>query len=197
MLAYVFWHWRRPDVDASTYARRIADFHEALRRSAPEGFVASCAFRSAPAPWAGGEESYEDWYVTHASYALDALEGAAVSGDCQAPHEAAARSAAGGTAGLYKLRLGGHDLRVAEWSLWFANPAGMPYDRLDALLEPHALAPGSGLWGRQMTHGPTPEFCLVAPARPALPPEIAGLERPIERIWPTALEGFPQESLTL
>ena len=197
MLAYVFWHWRRPDVDAATYERRVADFHEALRRSAPEGFVSSSAFRSGAAPWVGDAESYEDWYVTHASYALDPLNDGAISGECQVPHGLAARSAAGGTAGLYRLRLGSHELREAAWSLWFAKPAGMPYERLYELLEPHATSPGAGLWGRQMTLGPTTEFCLVAPARPSLPEEIAGLERPLERVWPTGVEGFPQESLTL
>jgi hypothetical protein len=197
MLAYVFWHWRRPEVDASTYVQRLAAFQEALRRAAPEGFVASAVFRGGAVPWTPAAETYEDWYVTHGSYGLDPLNDGAVSGDCQIPHEAAARSATGGTAGLYRLRVGSDDLRRASWSLWFAKPPGMPYERLYAVFEPLASAPGVGLWGRQMTLGPAPEFCLMAPALVSLPTEIAGLERPLDRLWPTTAEGFPQESLTL
>jgi hypothetical protein len=165
LLAYVFWHWRRPDVDRATYAGRVAAFHEALRRSAPEGFVASCAFRAGAVPWLEAEETYEDWYVNEGSYALDPLNDGAVAGDCQAPHDAAARSAAGGTAGLYRLRQGSPKVREATWSCWFAKL------------------------------GPTPEFCLLAAAKPVLPADWEGIERPLERIWPTTVEGLPQESM--
>ena len=195
MLAYVFWHWRRPDVDRATYAGRVAAFHEALRRSAPEGFVASCAFRAGAVPWLEGEETYEDWYVNEGSYALDPLNDGAVAGDCQAPHDAAARSAAGGTAGLYRLRQGSPKVREATWSCWFAKPASLTYAQLYQRLEPLATAPGAGLWGRQMTLGPTPEFCLLAATKPVLPADWEGTERPLERIWPTTVEGLPQESM--
>ena len=195
MLAYVFWHWRQPEVDRASYAGRLAAFHEALRRSAPEGFVASCAFRAGAAPWLPGDESYEDWYVSEGSYALDALNDGAVSGDCQIPHEAAARSAAGGIAGLYRLRQGKDAVRDAAWSWWFSKPAGMSYAQLHDRLEPFARMPGAGLWGRQMTLGPTPEFCLLAASKPELPP-WEGLERPLERIWPTTVQGLPQESMS-
>jgi hypothetical protein len=71
----------------------------------------------------------------------------------------------------------------------------MSYDELFERLEPITKAPDAGLWGRQMTLGPTPEFCLLTPLKPALPPGISGLERPLERVWPTMIEGLPQESM--
>jgi len=197
MLAYVFWHWRRAEIDGPAYEDRLVKFHEALRRSAPEGFVASCAFRSGEAPWVPEQVSYEDWYVTHGSFALDPLNDGAVSGECQVPHDAAARSAAGGTAGLYRLRLGSADLREASWSVWFAKSTALPYDRLEALLEPLVAGSGGGLWGRQMTLGPTPEFCLITPAKPLLPEEFHGFDRPLVRLWPTLVKGLPQESMNL
>lgn len=197
MLAYVFWHWRRPEIDRAHYEDRLAKFHEALRRAAPEGFVASCAFRAGAAPWVSDDESYEDWYLTEGSYALDPLNDGAVSGDCQAPHEGAARAAAGGTAGLYRLRQGSASVRDAVWSHWFTKPRGMSYGELFERLEPMTSAPGTGLWGRQMTLGPTPEFCLLAASEPALNAAAEGLERPLVRVWPTMIEGLPQESMNL
>src|SRR5206468_8129677 len=107
MLAYVFWHWRRAEVDAATYVGRLAAFHEALRRSAPEGFEFSAAFRAGAAPWVPADESYEDWYVAHGSYALDPLNDGAVTGDCKAPHDASARSAAGGRSEERRVGKGG------------------------------------------------------------------------------------------
>lgn len=197
MLAYVFWHWRRAEIDGPAYEDQLVKFHEALRRSAPEGFVASSVFRSGAAPWVPEEVSYEDWYVTHGSFALDPLNEGAVSGECQVPHDAAARSAAGGTAGLYRLRLGSPDLSEASWSVWFAKPAGMSYARLEALLEPQTASPGGGLWARQLTLGPTPEFCLVTSSKPLLPADLQGFDRPLERLWPTLVKGLPQESMNL
>ena len=47
-------------------------------------------------------------------------------------------------------------------ALWFAKPAGMGYPALFDRLGP-SLTVGRGLWGRQMTLGPGPEFGLLAP----------------------------------
>ncbi|TMQ67473.1 MAG: hypothetical protein E6K80_15220 [Candidatus Eisenbacteria bacterium] len=197
MLAYVFWHWRRPDVDPASYAGRLAAFHQALRRAAPEGFVSSTVFRAGSAPWVAAEESYEDWYLTHGSYALDPLNDGVVAGDCGAPHDDVARDALGGTGGLYRLRIGHEEIREATWANWFHKPAGMSYARLFEEMEPLATAPGASLWGRQMTLGPTPEFCLLSPAPLALQSGYDGLQRPLERLWPTTLRGLPQESMDL
>jgi hypothetical protein len=184
MLAYVFWHWRRPDVDGASYAGRLAAFHEALRRSAPPGFGGSSTFRAGRAPWVATDESYEDWYLTDGSAALDPLNDASVSGICREPHDAAARSAAGGTAGLYRLRFGSAEVASARVAYWFSKPAGTSYVDLYARLAPLTGSPRCGLWGRQMTLGPTPEFCLMCPEEADLAGELLVFERRLEQLWP-------------
>ena len=107
MLAYVFWHWRRPEVPAAAYEALQHRFHAALEAAPPAGFIGSCSVAIACAPWAaGGGEAYEDWYLVDGSAGLDPLNAAAVSASRQGPHDAAAAAADGGTAGLYLLRLG-------------------------------------------------------------------------------------------
>ena len=184
MLAYVFWHWRRPEVDPAAYAERLAAFHDMLARNAPQGFLGSAAFRSGAAPWVPGEESYEDWYLTDGSAALDPLNDAAISGARKAPHDAAAAAARGGIAGLYRLRLGSGEVAAARHARWISKPEGMSYEVFHAALEPLAARPNSGLWGRQMTLGPTPEFCWLSPGAADLPETLQGLARPLERVWP-------------
>jgi hypothetical protein len=92
---------------------------------------------------------------------LDPLDEAAITASRKAPHDAAAAQAAGGTAGLFKFRLGELP-NEARWSHWFSKPAGMSYPQLFAAVEP-ALAPvGGSLWVRKMVLGPSPEFCVLA-----------------------------------
>ena len=80
MLAYVFWHWRRPAIDATTYETRLGRFHAALAAAPPPGFHASFALSLRGAPWANaGGDGYEDWYLVEGSAALDPLNDAAVS----------------------------------------------------------------------------------------------------------------------
>ena len=107
MLAYVFWHWRRPQVPAASYETLQRGFHAALAAAPPPGFLRSSTLSIAGAPWAaGGGEAYEDWYLVDGTAALDPLNDAAVTASRRQPHDAAAAAAAGGTAGLYRLRLG-------------------------------------------------------------------------------------------
>jgi hypothetical protein len=51
---------------------------------------------------------------------------------------------------------------------WLSKPDGMSYAAFEASLAP-LVAAGCALWGRRMTLGPTPEFCLHAPAARTLP----------------------------
>src|SRR5262245_52886820 len=102
LLAYVFWHWRRPTVTQSAYEAAQRRFHQALAAAPPEGFERSFSLALRGARWAaGGGEAYEDWYLVSGSAGLDPLNAAAISASRQAPHDAAAALAAGGTAGLY------------------------------------------------------------------------------------------------
>jgi hypothetical protein len=185
MLAYVFWHTRRPEVAVADYRARLADFHESLRRSSPPGFQASCTFQHATVPWlAAAGETYEDWYLLDGSAALDVLNDAAVSAPLRAPHDAAARAADSGTAGLYRLRLGEAAIARARSAQWLAKPAGMSYDALYDALDP-VLVPGAGLWCRQMVLGPTPELCVLAPRPVALPGGMQPLQLTPEVVWPS------------
>ena len=169
MLAYVFWHWPQPQVDVSEYETRLRDFQKTLRDHPPPGFRASVVFRVGGMPWIQAERGYEDWYLVEGSVALDPLNDAAIAPACRAAHDAAARLAAGGTAGLYRLRAGNAALEQVKGCYWFGKPAGMLYDDFYKLLAPVTAKPGVALWGRQMCLGPTLEFCLQAPAPVELP----------------------------
>ena len=84
----------------------------------------------------------------------------------QLAHDRIASMAGSGTAGLYGLRLG--KAAVPAMAYWLSKPDGMKYAAFDASLRPLVSA-GCALWGRRMTLGPTPEFCLHAPAKCELP----------------------------
>jgi hypothetical protein len=74
--------------------------------------------------------------------------------------------AGSGTAGLYGLRLG--KATAPAMAFWLSKPGGMSYAAFEASLKP-LVDTGCTLWGRRMTLGPTPEFCLHAPAKCELP----------------------------
>lgn len=185
MLAYVFWHWPQAESDRAGYEARLAEFQQSLAANPASGFRESAVFRLQGAPWlptaAGG---YEDWYLLEGSAGLDPLNEAAVAEACRAAHDAAARLAAGGTAGLYRLRRGEPNLKAARFAYWLGKPAGTRYEDFYARVEPLTRQPGVTLWGRQMTLGPTPEFCLRAPARVGLPSGLSPLELELRRVWP-------------
>jgi hypothetical protein len=179
MLAYVFWHWPRADTVASVYEERLVHFQKALAAARPTGFREAVAFRVAGAPWLpAGVVGYEDWYVLDGSAALDPLNEAAVAAACRVPHDEAAKLATGGMAGLYRLRRG-EAVLAAGFAHWFGKPAGVRYEDLYAQLRALTEQPGVALWGRQMTLGPTPEFCLQSPRTVELPGGLAA--RTLER----------------
>jgi hypothetical protein len=64
------------------------------------------------------------------------------------------------------LRLGEPVVPAIAYWLW--KPAGTSYREFEAAFAP-LVANGCSLWGRRMTLGPTPEFCLHAPAPRNLP----------------------------
>lgn len=183
MLAYVFWHWRRPETAAAAYETAQRRFHAALANTSAPGFARSHSAAVRGAPWAAqGGEAYEDWYLVAAAAALDPLNHAAVSAALQAPHNAAAALAAGGAAGLYSLR-GGAALPAPTHATWFAKPAGMTYPQLDAALR-ELVRDGACLWMRYMVLGPTPEFCLHSGAELELPGPFTGLRLKLRTVWP-------------
>lgn len=183
MLAYVFWHWPRPGIPRDEYERRQRSFHASLARSGAPGFLRSTSAGLAGAPWAnGGADAYEDWYLVDGSAALDPLNDAAVSAARERPHAEAAAVAAGGTAGLYRLRLGDALARPAH-ATWFAKPADRGYAQLFEELRPVVEGGGMALWCRQMVLGPSPEFCLHGDAPAALPDAWEALRIPLRHVW--------------
>ena len=170
MLAYVFWHSPRPDIDRGSYVDHLVEFHQTLARNKSSGFRESVVFRIRDAGWLKTNgEAYEDWYLLDDSAGLDPLNEAAVSGACEEPHNRVAREAADGVGGLYRLRAGAEDLAQARFAAWLSKPSGVPYKDFYAEFQSLTSQPGVALWGRQMTLGPTTEFCLHSPTEIQLP----------------------------
>lgn len=181
MLAYVFWHWPRPDVDGGVYEDALSRFHDALAGAAPAGMLGSAAFRVNPAPFASaGARPYEDWYLLSDSAALDALDAEAVGPTCDAAHGAVASLSAGSTAGLYRLVGGSDEITACTTAEWCDVPSGAARQAVvDALSDGAARSTGAGLWMRRMTLGPAPELCLLerSPTGSGLPAGALGQDR--------------------
>ena len=75
-----------------------------------------------------------------------------------------------------------HELN--RFALWLNKPAGVSYKDFYTALQPVTSRPGVALWGRQMTLGPTTEFCIHSPTFIELPPGYNGLQPQITRIIP-------------
>jgi hypothetical protein len=185
MLAYVFWHWPQSSVDTATYVAHLEGFHRTLAANAPPGFQHSVVFGIEDADWLRTRgPAYEEWYVLDGSAAMDPLNDAAVSGACEVPHNLVAREAADGTGGLYRLRAGEEILNDARFAVWLSKPEGVKYrDFYDALAS-LTSQPNVALWGRQMTLGPTTEFCLHSQTPIQLPPGYTGRQLPLTPIIP-------------
>jgi hypothetical protein len=181
MLAYVFWHWHTNEVDWVSYVTHLTKFQDSLRNAKPKGLLHAESFQTGQLPWLGADSGYEDWYVVNGSADLDILNDAAISGVHQSPHDQIARLAAGGTAGLYRLRVGTLQLEKTRFATWFHKPAGFSYQKLYELIQP-SIETGATLWGRQMTLGPTPEFCLHSSAQTKLAAPLTGLSVELKRI---------------
>lgn len=180
MLAYVFWHWPQPDVERESYLARLESFQRTLAANKPEGFRHSVVFGIEEADWLNTSGAvYEEWYLLDDSAALDRLNDGAVSGACEEPHNRVARDAAGGTGGLYRLRSGAEVLHEARFAVWLSKPEGVTYSSFYEALGPVTTQPNVALWGRQMTLGPTTEFCLHSQTPLQLPAGYTGRQLPL------------------
>ena len=175
MLAYVFWHWPKPSIKVDEYIRKLIEFHASLASHAPEGFSHSVVVELTRPPWLKAESvAFEDWYLVRDSGVLDQLNFAAVSGENELPHNQVAFDAAGGTAGLYRLKQGHlRALQTANIAVWFSKASAVSYEQLYTDLDPLCSRSGVGLWCRQMTLGPTTEFCLRSETEVDLPAGVA------------------------
>ncbi len=170
MLAYLFWHCPRPEVAAPTYETALSVFHRSLMQARPQGFLGSFIVALDEIPWLAHRSGYADWYLIESSADLDVINRTAVTGAREAPHNAVAQLAGDGIAGLYRVSRG--RLRIATDRIeetWLSKPSSESYADFLARMEPKISEYGC-LWQRQMTLGPTPEFCLQnALAPPGLP----------------------------
>ena len=185
MLAYVFWHWPQPSIDRDAYEDHLREFQQTLAANKSSGFQQSVVFRIRGASWLNtSDEAYEEWYLLDDSAAMDPLNEAAVSGACEEPHNRVAREAADGTGGLYRLREGIEDLSQANFAIWLSKPAGVSYKTFYADLQSLTSQRGVALWGRQMTLGPTTEFCIHSQTPIQLPQGHSGHSISLERVYP-------------
>jgi hypothetical protein len=134
VLAYVFWHRPRPDVERGSYEAYLQAFHATLD-------VPSACFRLGVLPWRH-EDGYEDWYLVEDWAALGALNEAALAAPRRAEHDAAAAASDAGWGGVYRLIEGA------------AEPP-------EAVRWAHERGEAQAVWQRQMVLGPAPEFCLA------------------------------------
>lgn len=182
MLAYVFWHWKQPEVGAGDYESRQRAFHEALAAQPIAGFHGSSSAALHGAPWAAnGGDAWEDWYLVDDFASLGVLNEAAVSAGRTLAHDEAAAVAADGAGGVYALKLGAD--QPASIATWFAKPAGMRYDELFGALGPIVEASEAALWMRQMVLGPGRELCLRSSRPVELPDGFDALVIPLRAVW--------------
>ena len=185
MLAYFFYHWKQPSVAEADYEQRLRAFHDALKAAPSDGFSASWSVALDQVQWANnGADSYEDWYLVRNSADLDPLNDAAISASRKVPHDKAAAALAGGSAGLYRPRLG-EVIGVPRFTAWISKPEGWSYQRLFDLIGP-SLTHGDALWQRQMALGPG-EFCLHTKERTSLPEGIDARMIPLRSVFPASV----------
>src|SRR4051812_41464779 len=170
MLAYLFWHEPRPEVDAERYVGLLQAFHRALAAAPPPAFARSWTVRLDVAPWDAGpsRQPFEDWYLVADWAALGTLNEAAVRAPREDAHDAVAALATNGAGGLYLLQHGTLD-GPAPWAGWVVKPQGEPRDAFERPMREAVDAAGGGaMLRRQMVLGPAPEYLLLGAREPTL-----------------------------
>jgi hypothetical protein len=167
MLAYVFWHVPADGVERAGYESALMRFHRSLARRPPAGFVGSVCFRAGGLAWLPAPDGYEDWYVVEDFAALGVLNEAAIARGHISAHDAAARLAGPGAAGVYRLLEGSPDPSSARVAVWIEKPRGIESPVLGALLGDGIDESAGSLWQRQLVLGPAAEYCVLAQERPA------------------------------
>jgi hypothetical protein len=126
-------------------------FQHDLATQPPPGFIAATSFRIEPVPWLDDHSGYEDWCLLDGSWAMDPLNGFAVTGPRQPAHDAVAALMEQGQGGLYA-HAGGEALQMPQSTIyWMTRPRGIAWQ---AALDPlRAKYPKINIWRRQMVLG--------------------------------------------
>jgi hypothetical protein len=167
VLAYVFWHRPGEGIDNEAYERAAERFHRSLAHTPPVGLRGSALYRVARLPWLQGRAGYEDWYLLDDFAAIGVLNEAAVAHGHRSTHDEIARRFGAGAGGMYGLLEGHPDLHRAQVVVWVSRPPGSKRGALGELLGDGLDPEHASLWRRQLVLGPAPEYCVLAPERPA------------------------------
>lgn len=182
-IAYVFWHWPRPEVPAVTYEAELTTFMRALDSARPPGFVEALSFRVGLLPWGPQAGSlYEDWYVVKDFSALDDLNDAAVSGETREAHDAIAKHYMKGSGGVFRLTDGSLRLQEARFATWIEKQIGPSYRSYYEEVAKNVGDRKTDLWRRQMVLGPSPQFCVHSTEQLHLPTSFRPLSTKVEMI---------------
>ncbi len=168
VLAYVFWHQPRAEVETDRYERALRLFRARLVTEPVPGLLGCWSVRTPELAWLPGG-GYEDWYLVTDFVALGHLNAGAVDAGHAAAHDPIAHAAGFGVGALYAAHHGDPHRRDAERA-WFTKPDGTSYEQFHAdLVAPSADdrddrdAERVTWWQRQLVLGPAPEYCRVGP----------------------------------
>jgi hypothetical protein len=184
-LAYVFWHWPRPEVSTEAYEAKLVSFQRALVSSKPAGLVEALSFRVEALPWAPTQGvAYEDWYVVKDFSALGILNDAAIAGGTRGPHDSIAGDYMKGAGGVFKLIQGNLRLGDARFAAWIEKSIGSSYESYYQEVAEVAGNEQTALWRRQMVLGPSPQFCVHSRNALQIPPRFNPVASKIVPVGP-------------
>jgi hypothetical protein len=184
-LAFVFWHWPKEGITPASYETKLFSFQRYLSSSKPAGLIEATSFRVDPVPWGPkGLPIYEDWYLVKDFASLGGLNDAAVSGQARPPHDSIAMDAMGGTGGVFRMVSSNVLLSESRYATWVEKPAGPTYQTYYDEVAKSVGAARTDLWRRQLTLGPSPQFCIHSTEEIRLPSTFRPTYAELRRIGP-------------